>query len=107
MPVPHIVASNASRRSWFAVKNGVLNRTEDWTRVPADAFFLDMEDNVPEHLKQQTRQLLAGLIPGLNCQTPLTLRINHPAADNNEWIKDLEALVHENLSAVFVPKVGL
>lgn len=72
----------------------------------ADAVVLDLEDSVPQDLKEQARDNVAAGIADLAAEFPelgILVRVN--ALDTRMTGADLEAVVSPGLTGVFTPKV--
>ncbi|KPB00804.1 HpcH/HpaI aldolase/citrate lyase family protein [Ahrensia marina] len=69
----------------------------------ADAIILDLEDSVPDSLKDEARRTLSTYWPQLKAgPSDLIVRIN---ADLRRAIRDMEMAVQPGLSALYLPKV--
>lgn len=85
------------------------HKTSWYTRAAeagADAVVLDLEDSVPEALKEKARELVADGIPQLATEFPdlgILVRVNGLATHQTGL--DLEAVVVPGLTGVFTPKV--
>lgn len=81
---------------------------EDWVhnapeKYDADAFIFDLEDSVPLDEKEAAREIVADAYEQWDTDKVITVRINDPVTEGFE--ADLDAVVHERLDAVVVPKL--
>lgn len=81
---------------------------EDWVheapeKYNADAFIFDLEDSVPPSEKGKARDIVADAYERWDIDKAITVRINGPETEQFE--ADLDAVVHERLDAVVVPKL--
>lgn len=80
----------------------------DWVhdapeKYDADAFIFDLEDSVPPSEKEEAREIVADAYDQWDTEKTITVRINSP--DTGLFEKDLDAVVHDRLEAVVVPKL--
>lgn len=69
----------------------------------ADGIVLDLEDSIPPHLKDETRENLSGVLAEMIGRgTDVLVRINAPL---RLAVPDLEASVHPGISAILLPKI--
>lgn len=93
-PIRSILYIPANREDW------VLEAPE---KYDADAFIFDLEDSVPPGEKEAAREIVADAYERWDTDKAITVRINAPETELFE--ADLDAVVHERLDAVVVPKL--
>lgn len=81
---------------------------KDWVheapeKYDADAFIFDLEDSVPPSEKEAAREIVADAYERWDTDKVITVRINAP--ETGLFEADLDAVVHERLDAVVVPKL--
>jgi|AntDeeMetagen285_2_1112576.scaffolds.fasta_scaffold03028_3 citrate lyase subunit beta/citryl-CoA lyase len=81
---------------------------EDWVleapeKYDADAFIFDLEDSVPPSEKEHAREVVADAYEQWDTDKTITVRLNAP--DTGLFEADLDAVVHDRLDAVIVPKL--
>ncbi|PGF17738.1 CoA ester lyase [Natrinema sp. CBA1119] len=81
---------------------------EDWVleapeKYDADAFIFDLEDSVPPSEKEYAREVVADAYEQWDTDKTITVRLNAP--DTGLFEADLDAVVHDRLDAVIVPKL--
>ena len=93
-PIRSILYIPANREDW------VLEAPE---KYDADAFIFDLEDSVPPGEKDAAREIVADAYEQWDTDKVVTVRLNAP--DTGLFEADLDAVVHERLDAVVVPKL--
>jgi citrate lyase subunit beta/citryl-CoA lyase len=91
-------------RSMFFVPGHVNHYFDKIDNITADAFILDVEDSVPEHLRFKARDninsyLHAGRFKGKQ----IIVRINE--LDKGDLLLDLDAVLHEDVLAIMPAKI--
>lgn len=81
---------------------------EDWVleapeKYDADAFIFDLEDSVPPSEKERARAIVADAYEQWDTDKTVTVRLNAP--ETGLFEADLDAVVHDRLDAVIVPKL--
>lgn len=81
---------------------------EDWVheapeKYDADAFIFDLEDSVPPNEKDEAREIVANAYDRWDTDKAITVRINAP--ETGLFEADLDAVVHDRLDGVVVPKL--
>lgn len=74
----------------------------------ADLVVLDLEDSVPPSEKQRARELVSEYVPKITAHGQrVSVRINgHPNQPTEETGEDIEAVISEHISALFIPKLN-
>ncbi|WP_323173361.1 CoA ester lyase [Natrialba sp. PRR66] len=86
----------------------IPGNNEDWVleapeKYDADAFIFDLEDSVPPSEKADARQIVADAYEQWTTDKIITVRLNAP--DTGLFEADLDAVIHDRLDAVIVPKL--
>lgn len=81
---------------------------EDWvlgapSQYDADGFIFDLEDSVPPGEKPRAREIIADAYEEWDTNKAITVRVNPP--ESGLFEDDLDAIVHERLDAIIVPKL--
>lgn len=91
-------------RSMLFVPGNKAEWIEKAPKYKADSLVIDLEDAVPENLKEEGRKITAELLPLLKERGQLLyVRIN--GLDTGHAGKDLEAIVCGDLDGIMVPKL--
>lgn len=90
----------------------VPGNREEWLKEAhthgADIVIFDLEDSVPPAEKPRARKLVSQYIPKMSEEDQtVCVRVNgHPNTPSKSTAADIEAVLCEELAAVFLPKVG-
>ncbi|MFC6764906.1 HpcH/HpaI aldolase/citrate lyase family protein [Natrinema soli] len=93
-PIRSILYIPANNEEW------VLEAPE---KYDADAFIFDLEDSVPPSEKERAREIVADAYEQWDTDKTITVRLNAP--DTGLFEADLDAVVHDRLDAVIIPKL--
>jgi citrate lyase subunit beta/citryl-CoA lyase len=90
-------------RSFLFVPADKKRMLDNIISLDADAFILDLEDSVSSQNKQEARENISSILPGLK-ENKKTIFVRTNDAASSEAVKDLEETLSEDLEGYIIPK---